>query len=131
MAQSLLRFSGITHMRRAIGTSKARIVSPQHQARRNCFISDPSQEHRSQSLDQAAIHAYRQWRFRPSALRSVKVPVNFRHERRSAYLSGQKDLFQIAGAQPLAVALLHFFMIKTHLLQTTFALASGGLALFR
>lgn len=28
-------------------------------------------------LDQAAIHAYRQWRFRPSALRSVKVPVNF------------------------------------------------------
>jgi TonB family protein len=28
-------------------------------------------------LDQAAIHAYRQWRFRPGALRSVKIPINF------------------------------------------------------
>ena len=28
-------------------------------------------------LDQAAIHAYRQWRFRPGALQSVKIPVKF------------------------------------------------------
>ena len=28
-------------------------------------------------LDQAAIHAYRQWRFRPGVLRTVKMPVTF------------------------------------------------------
>jgi protein TonB len=28
-------------------------------------------------LDRAAIHAYRQWRFRPGALRTVRVPVTF------------------------------------------------------
>jgi TonB family protein len=28
-------------------------------------------------LDQAAIHAFRQWRFRPGALRVLKIPINF------------------------------------------------------
>ena len=28
-------------------------------------------------LDQAAIHAYRQWRFRPGALHALKIPISF------------------------------------------------------
>jgi TonB family protein len=28
-------------------------------------------------LDQAAVHAFRQWRFRPGALHFLKVPINF------------------------------------------------------
>jgi TonB family protein len=28
-------------------------------------------------LDRAAIHAFRQWRFRPGTLRAVKLPINF------------------------------------------------------
>jgi TonB family protein len=28
-------------------------------------------------LDQAAIHAFRQWRFSPGALRVLKIPINF------------------------------------------------------
>jgi TonB family protein len=28
-------------------------------------------------LDQAAIHAFRQWRFRPGALHALKIPINF------------------------------------------------------
>jgi TonB family protein len=28
-------------------------------------------------LDQAAIHAFRQWRFRSGALKMVKIPINF------------------------------------------------------
>jgi TonB family protein len=28
-------------------------------------------------LDRAAIHAFRQWRFRPGALRTVKLPIDF------------------------------------------------------
>ncbi|PYJ55595.1 MAG: hypothetical protein DME82_06720 [Verrucomicrobia bacterium] len=28
-------------------------------------------------LDQAAIHAFRQWRFRPGTLHVLKIPINF------------------------------------------------------
>ena len=28
-------------------------------------------------LDQAAIHAYRQWRFRPGALHALEIPISF------------------------------------------------------
>ena len=28
-------------------------------------------------LDEAAIHAFRQWRFRPGALHALKIPINF------------------------------------------------------